>query len=132
MTRTLALSLLAAALLTSPTVQAADILEACSADIAQRCTDVEPGHGRIMACLYAHEDKVTDSCDAAMADTADFIDLMFDRLHTIKTQCGDDIRTYCQSVEIGHGRILSCLAKQQSSLSESCGALVSGMNLPSE
>ncbi|MEL6336976.1 MAG: cysteine rich repeat-containing protein [Pseudomonadota bacterium] len=132
MVRTALLAAVSAALLATPSVQAADILGACAEDIAARCSEVEPGHGRVMACLYAYEDKVSDSCDMAMADTADVIDLMFDRLNRLKTQCGADIRALCQGVEAGQGRILSCLVEQQASLSQSCSGLVGDVELPSE
>ncbi|HZG27622.1 Cysteine rich repeat-containing protein [Ensifer adhaerens] len=48
------------------------IRNACSADIAKFCNDVEPGKGRIMMCLKAHEADVSKKCiDAATPYAAD-------------------------------------------------------------
>ena len=118
--------------LAAPAAQPADILGACEADIAAYCADVTPGAGRIAACLYAHEDKVSVACDAATGDTADVIDQLFERLRVVRTACGDDIRSHCAGVEMGQGRILSCLTERRETLSESCVALVDGIELPRE
>ena len=108
----------------------ADILGACEADIASYCAEVEPGDGRIAACLYAYEDKLSEPCDAAMADTADVIDLFFDRLRYVKQQCGEDIRTLCSEVELGQGRLFTCLAEKRSEISAGCGELIDNIELP--
>lgn len=118
-----------AILIAQPAV-GADILGACEADIATHCAEVEPGHGRIASCLYAYEDKLSEPCDAAMSDTADVIDLFFDRLRYVKQECGEDIRTHCGEVELGQGRLFSCLAEKRSMISAGCGELVDGMELP--
>lgn len=111
---------------------AGDILGACEADIAAFCAKVTPGHGRIAACLYAHEDQVSDTCDAATGDTADLIDQLFERLRVVKTACGADIRTHCADVELGQGRILSCVLERRDVLSADCVALVDGIDLPQD
>jgi len=38
---------------------------ACSADIQKLCAGVQPGGGRIMACLKQHKDEVSDGCKQA-------------------------------------------------------------------
>ncbi len=43
----------------------ARLAEACSEEIGQFCHDVTPGDGRILACLYAHEDRLTEGCRVA-------------------------------------------------------------------
>src|SRR4051812_31765533 len=40
----------------------ADMKKACQADIDQYCKDVTPGEGREIACLHAHNDKVSAGC----------------------------------------------------------------------
>lgn len=48
------------------------VKSACTADIAKFCNDVEPGKGRIMMCLKAHEAEVSKPCiDAATPYAAD-------------------------------------------------------------
>ena len=40
---------------------------ACAADIARHCGDVTPGEGRVLACLQAYRDRVSEPCDKALA-----------------------------------------------------------------
>lgn len=111
---------------------AADILGDCAEDIQTYCSAVEPGHGRVAACLYAHEDKVSESCDLALGETADIIDMMFERLRAVKTACGEDIRSQCGEVELGEGRIFACLIEKKAEISADCGELVGKIQLPQD
>ncbi|HTD10981.1 MAG TPA: cysteine rich repeat-containing protein [Steroidobacteraceae bacterium] len=40
---------------------------ACATDIQALCPGVQPGGGRILACLKEHQDKVSDGCKQAVA-----------------------------------------------------------------
>jgi len=40
-------------------------IEACQPDVARFCSDVKPGHGRVMVCLQEHEAELSDACKAA-------------------------------------------------------------------
>lgn len=111
---------------------AQSVFEACDAEIAARCADVQPGGGRLVACLYAHEDKLSESCDAAVADVADLLDLFFERVRYAKQQCLPDITKLCADVDLGGGRLISCLKDNAASLSPECGAVVSEMPAPQQ
>jgi hypothetical protein len=43
-----------------------DCEQACSADIAQFCKEVQPGGGRIIRCLREHEKELSPSCSAKL------------------------------------------------------------------
>ncbi len=40
--------------------------EGCQAEIETYCKDVTPGESRILACLYAHGDKLSEGCKYAL------------------------------------------------------------------
>jgi hypothetical protein len=40
--------------------------QSCSADIAQFCKEVQPGGGRIVKCLKAHDKELSPSCSAQL------------------------------------------------------------------
>lgn len=40
----------------------ADLHAACDADIKKLCVGVQPGGGRILACLKQHQESVSDNC----------------------------------------------------------------------
>ena len=39
---------------------------ACETDVQKLCTGVQPGGGRILACLKQHKDQVSDGCKQAV------------------------------------------------------------------
>ncbi len=41
-------------------------LETCAPDIKTYCATVTPGEGRILACVIAHKDKVSEACRTAL------------------------------------------------------------------
>ena len=118
--------------LSPSTASAQSIFASCDEDLTKFCSAVTPGNGRISACLYAHEDQVSPSCDAAIRETADLIDMLFDRLRYAKEQCGADVAKLCGETEIGHGRLISCLRDQKADLSEGCLEIIEKLQLPSE
>ena len=38
------------------------LMEACRSDIETVCSDVEPGQGRVKACLQEKSDRVSNGC----------------------------------------------------------------------
>ena len=40
----------------------AKIQASCATDIKSFCSQVTPGEGRLMLCMMAHEDKLSDQC----------------------------------------------------------------------
>ena len=107
---------------------AQSIFEACESDLKIYCSQVIPGNGRIISCLYAHEDKLSESCDAATEDPASLLDWFLETVRYVMDQCADDIQKHCTNVKFGGGRIFSCLVEQVSSLTDSCKMLVPEMS----
>jgi len=96
------------------------VLEACETEIAAHCADVTPGQGRILSCMYAYEDKLSDGCLASIVDLADAIDYLFASAREAIAICAPDIEENCSGVEFGGGRILSCLKENEASISAKC------------
>lgn len=42
-------------------------MQACRADYRALCSDVQPGGGRVLACLQQHADQVSEGCKQALA-----------------------------------------------------------------
>lgn len=111
---------------------AESVFEACSEEATTLCANVVPGHGHLYACLYANEEKMSDRCDAATADVLDQMDLFFELVRYTKQECLIDIEKHCSGVDMGGGRILSCLTSNESDLSDACGAVVQRLTSPEE
>lgn len=42
------------------------VREACKSDVATLCAGIQPGEGRIKACLRANKEKLSDGCRSAI------------------------------------------------------------------
>jgi hypothetical protein len=45
---------------------AGETIDACSKDLQDFCSDVTPGEGKVLACLWAYEDQVSSPCGEAL------------------------------------------------------------------
>jgi hypothetical protein len=50
----------------SPREEVAMLRASCRADYRAHCSDVEPGGGRAIACLHAHEQQLSKQCRSAL------------------------------------------------------------------
>ncbi len=92
----------------------------CATEFKTLCKDVVPGQGRLLACLYAYEDKLSDSCAAAVYDASDLLEQVFEALRTFTVECREDAQRLCPSVKPGRGRIRACLSEHEAALKTSC------------
>lgn len=75
---------------------------------------------RVLACLYAFEDRVSDQCAYAVYSAAVELEQAVAALRFAATQCKDDLLKYCSDVVVGEGRGLACLEKNEKSVSQAC------------
>jgi hypothetical protein len=82
---------------------------ACRADAAALCSSVQPGEGRIVACLTENADKLSKACQGRIARAA-----------TVARACSADRETLCGSVTPGQGRLTRCMRDNVQKLSPDC------------
>jgi len=92
----------------------------CAAEIENYCSQVTKGEGRLLACFYAHEDKLSGQCQYALYNAAAELEHAVSALNYVAGQCEDDISKLCATVQAGEGRILECLKSQEESVSARC------------
>jgi hypothetical protein len=96
----------------------------CKTEIATYCKDVKPGEARILACLYAYQDKLSGKCEYALYDAAARLERAVTALNYVAKECETDLQANCSDVQPGEGRLLQCLEKNNDKISERCkGAL---------
>jgi hypothetical protein len=136
MNRTTTAVLLAAGLLAlqpagaqdQPTI-AEEVMDGCASELASFCSQVTPGEGRILACIYAHQDKLSGRCEYALYDAAVRLERAINALTYVATECRADIETVCADVQAGEGRIAQCLDDNRADLSAQCTQALSDVGL---
>ena len=118
-------SLVVAFLLLAGSAQAEEPLveglkKACDTELTTFCKGVQPGEGRILACLYAFQDRVSGKCVYAIYDAAAQLEQAAVALKFAAVECKGDLLKYCGNVEVGDGRVKACLDKNEKSLSGKC------------
>ena len=94
--------------------------KACDKELTTFCKGVQPGEGRILACLYAFQDRVSGKCEYAIYDADAQLEQAAVALKFAASECKEDLLKYCGDVEVGKGRVKVCLDKHEKSLSEKC------------
>jgi hypothetical protein len=92
----------------------------CAAEIEKYCSQVSPGEGRMLACFYAHEDKLSGQCQYALYDASAQLEHAVSALNYVAGQCDSDIMKLCANVQMGEGRIVECLESNKETVSAGC------------
>ena len=96
------------------------VANGCKAEIDNYCSQVTPGQGRVLACLYAHGDKLSAKCEYALYDAAVQLERAVAALGYVANECDADLDKFCSSVAAGEGRLLQCLEKNDKQVSGRC------------
>jgi hypothetical protein len=85
------------------------VRRACGADIQQYCAAVQPGEGRLRACVKEHIAAFSEPCKQALLSSV-----------AVVRACKDDVQKTCAGVQPGGGRIQACMKYHFTEYSESC------------
>ena len=96
------------------------VAKGCEKEITSYCEKVTPGEGRILACLYAHNDKLSGQCEFALYDAAVQLERFVAALAYLANECDEDLDKFCTGVEAGEGRLLKCLDDNAEKISARC------------
>jgi hypothetical protein len=105
------------------------VTDGCKKEIETYCKDVKPGEGRILACLYAREDKLSGRCEYALYDAAAQLERAITALTYVANECKDDLKAYCSNVKPGEGRLLNCIDKNTDKVSSRCKQAIKDVGL---
>jgi hypothetical protein len=94
---------------TSTIAQQRAVAKECAADVKAQCGGVQPGAGRIRACINSHLKDLTPPCQAILVRAA-----------AIGKACRGDVRKICAGVKPGGGRIEACIQSHLTELSVPC------------
>jgi hypothetical protein len=105
------------------------VANGCKVEIEKYCAQVTPGEGRVLACLYAHGDKLSPKCEYALYDAAVQLERAVAALSYVANECDADLEKYCGSIAPGEGRLLECLEKHDKQVSGRCKQAVKDVGL---
>ncbi len=103
---------LASLLLLAPAngmAQQAAVRQACAAEIQQHCAGLQPGEGRIRACVEEHFAEFSEPCRQALLNSVALV-----------KACKADVQRTCPGVQPGGGRIQACMKDHFTEYSEPC------------
>jgi len=83
--------------------------KACAGDVKSLCAGVQPGEGRIKACVKDHFKDLSEPCQAVLLKAA-----------AIGKACRGDVKQFCADVKPGGGRIEACVKEHLADLSDPC------------
>jgi hypothetical protein len=81
----------------------------CASDIKTLCAGIQPGEGRIKACIKSHLNDLSPTCQ--------------DRLLTVAVSgkvCKADVTKLCAGIEPGTGGIRTCMKSHMAEVSDPC------------
>ncbi len=105
------------------------VANGCEMEIEKYCGQVTPGQGRVLACLYAHTDKLSSKCEYALYDAAVQLERAVAALSYVANECDEDLEKFCESIAPGQGRLLECLEKHDKDVSNRCKQAIKDVGL---
>jgi hypothetical protein len=96
------------------------VKQGCKTELTTYCSQVTPGQNRLLACIYAHGDKLSGQCEKALYEAAAALERAINTMAYLADQCRSDIESKCADIQPGEGRIAQCLADHKDSLSQPC------------
>ena len=105
------------------------VANGCKTEITTYCKDVKPGEGRVLACLFAYQDKLSGKCEYALYDAAARLERAVAALTYVAKECEADLAANCAGVKAGEGRLLQCLEKNEAKVSQRCKGAIKEVGL---
>ena len=96
------------------------VVNGCKDELQKYCSNVTPGEGRLLACLYAYQDKLSGRCEYALYDAATRLERAVAALSYAENECASDLKQYCSGVAAGQGRLMQCIEQNDAKVSNRC------------
>jgi len=97
------------ALLLSGSVAVAQAGKPCASDIKTLCAGIQPGEGRIKACIKPHLTNLSPTCEDRVLTAA-----------VTAQVCKTDVTNLCAGIVPGTGGIRACIKSHMAEVSDSC------------
>jgi len=105
------------------------VADGCKAELDKYCAMVTPGEGRVLACLFAYQDKLSNKCEYALYDVAAQLERAVAAMTYVVAECNNDLEKYCMDVAPGDGRLKDCIDKNSANVSDRCKSAMKDVGL---
>ena len=89
--------------------QQSAVRQACGTETERHCAGVQPGDGRMRACVKEHFTEFSEPCKQALLSSV-----------AVVKACKTDVQQTCSGVQPGGGRIQACMKDHFADYSEPC------------
>ena len=89
--------------------QGSAVRQACGPELQQHCAGIEPGEGRLRACVKENFAAFSEPCKRALRSSVAGV-----------RACKTDVERTCPGVQPGGGRIQACMKDHFAEYSDSC------------
>lgn len=103
-----------------PQDYAAALKADCAKELKAQCKGVVEGRGRLLACLYARQEKLSARCSGTVDLSLERWGEMIGALANVRRVCEVDVRRLCAGVKPGNGNLVDCLWIARKSVSAQC------------
>jgi hypothetical protein len=98
-----------ALLLSGSAALAQQVAKPCASDIKTLCAGIEPGEGRIKACIKSHLTNLSQACENRVLTVA-----------VTGKVCKTDLTNLCAGIMPGSGGIRACIKSHMAEVSDPC------------
>lgn len=95
-------------------------VQSCNADAEKLCPGLPLNSKKSFMCLMAYEDNLSTACKIGIVEAAISLEVGMMAIDYSIQSCEADADKHCLNVEAGEGRIISCLKKNEATLSKQC------------
>ena len=99
------------------------IEQACAGDVNKFCSNVTRGEGRVLICLQAFDDQLSQGCEFALYRASRNLERALNRVERLADACGSEIEAQCANAD----RIGRCVMDKASSFSPSCQSAIASV-----
>ena len=89
--------------------QGSAVRQACGPELQQHCAGIEPGEGRLRACVKDNYAAFSEPCKQAMLSSV-----------AVVKACKADVQRTCPDIQPGGGRIQACMKDHFAEYSDQC------------
>lgn len=98
------------------------VQKSCQTELGSYCEEVASSEGRLLGCLFAHNEKLSGPCEYALYEAAVRLEREVAAFTDVAKACDDDMDKFCAQVQAGEGRLIECLKGKAAEMTPTCKA----------